>query len=417
MLPYLADVYANPSGSHRFARRARRAIDESPRRRRRGARRPTERGGVHRMRDRERQHGDPRSSPSHAAVSPCARLPNTMPSSTSSNRSAAPSCRSTGSPASTSRPWQRCSIEHAPPVESVAVVSVMAVNNEVGTVTDIAAAAEVVRRHAPGALFHTDAVQAPSWLDLRDITPHVDLLALSAHKFGGPKGVGVLVERGGPRIDPLIIGGGQERERRSGTHNVAGHRGCRHGPAAHRHRTGHRDPTAHRSARPTGRRTRRTARRRARDHPAERERAGVEKVAGSAHVCIGGVESEALLYPARRGGCVRIGGLCVCERGDGTVACAGSDGRRPRRRARRAPAQPRTCDDRRRRRTRDRRDQLGGHPSAQPQRRVVATGQSADWTTTGVLPPQSPPARDRSWQIVSRVMNRMPHWRVITGRS
>ena len=98
----------------------------------------------------------------------------------------------------------------------------MAVNNEVGTITDIAAVARVVRRHAPDALLHTDAVQSACWLDLREITPHVDLLSLSAHKFGGPKGVGVLVERGGPKVDPLIIGGGQERERRSGTHNTAG---------------------------------------------------------------------------------------------------------------------------------------------------------------------------------------------------
>ncbi len=104
----------------------------------------------------------------------------------------------------------------------VAVVSVMAVNNEVGTVTDLADVARVVRRHAPDALLHTDAVQAASWLDLRDVIAHVDLLALSAHKFGGPKGVGVLIERGGPKVDPLIIGGGQERERRSGTHNTAG---------------------------------------------------------------------------------------------------------------------------------------------------------------------------------------------------
>ena len=81
---------------------------------------------------------------------------------------------------------------------------------------------DLVRRRAPQALVHTDAVQAACWLDLREIAPHVDLLALSAHKFGGPKGVGVLVERGGPKVAPLIMGGGQERERRSGTHNVAG---------------------------------------------------------------------------------------------------------------------------------------------------------------------------------------------------
>ncbi len=104
----------------------------------------------------------------------------------------------------------------------VSLVSVMAVNNEVGTITDLAEVATVVHKSAPNAVIHTDAVQAACWLDLRAITPHVDLLSLSAHKFGGPKGVGVLVARGRSAFAPMLVGGGQERERRSGTHNVAG---------------------------------------------------------------------------------------------------------------------------------------------------------------------------------------------------
>jgi cysteine desulfurase len=172
----------------------------------------------------------------------------------------------------------------------VAIVSVMAVNNEVGTLTDIQAVSRVVRRHAPDALLHTDAVQAACWLDLRDVTPHVDLLSLSAHKFGGPKGVGVLVERGGPRIDPLIIGGGQERERRSGTQNTAGIVAT---AVALRCTDADRDAEA---IRLTDLRNRLVAGLQSgldgvlETVPPER------KVAGSAHVCILGVESEALLY-------------------------------------------------------------------------------------------------------------------------
>jgi cysteine desulfurase len=104
----------------------------------------------------------------------------------------------------------------------VRLVTVMAVNNEVGTITDMAAVSALVRRLAPQALLHTDAIQAAHWIDLRTIAPLVDLMSLSAHKFGGPKGVGVLTISDRAAFSPLLRGGGQERERRSGTHNVAG---------------------------------------------------------------------------------------------------------------------------------------------------------------------------------------------------
>src|SRR5205823_7194887 len=68
----------------------------------------------------------------------------------------------------------------------------------------------------------TDAVQAMAWLDVAADAASADCISVSAHKFGGPKGVGALVVRGDIALEPLILGGGQERDRRSGTHNVAG---------------------------------------------------------------------------------------------------------------------------------------------------------------------------------------------------
>ncbi|MCU1487191.1 MAG: Cysteine desulfurase [Actinomycetia bacterium] len=99
----------------------------------------------------------------------------------------------------------------------VDLVSVMLVNNEVGTVQPVA---DVARR--AGGLVHTDAVQALPWLDVAVLAADAHLVSVSAHKVGGPQGVGALVVREGVRLTPLLRGGGQERERRSGTHNVAG---------------------------------------------------------------------------------------------------------------------------------------------------------------------------------------------------
>jgi cysteine desulfurase len=289
MLPFFADTYANPSGSHRFARQARKAIDES----------------------RDVVASVLGCRPNEVVFTGCGTESDNMAITGALARSSGVAV----CPADEHHAVLEV-VEHHAGVTvgvdsagrvdvdelavaldglgardiAVAIVSVMTVNNEVGSVNDLAAVSKVVRRHAPGALIHTDAVQAPCWVDLREVTPHVDLLALSGHKFGGPKGVGVLVERGGPKIDPLIIGGGQERERRSGTHNVAGIVAM---------------ATALRLT----------------DEERETEipRIGAlrdklvnglldelddvietlpreDKVAGSAHVCIAGIESESLLF-------------------------------------------------------------------------------------------------------------------------
>jgi cysteine desulfurase len=105
--------------------------------------------------------------------------------------------------------------------DSTAVVSVMMVNNETGTVQDIPSISEAVKRVNPDALVHTDAVQAfgSETVDVDELG--VDLLTLTAHKFGGPKGAGILYVRDGTPLEPVIHGGGQELGRRSGTHDVA----------------------------------------------------------------------------------------------------------------------------------------------------------------------------------------------------
>jgi len=106
--------------------------------------------------------------------------------------------------------------------DTTALVSVMAANNEVGTLQPLDQVAALVRRRAPAAALHTDAVQAAPYLDLPAVAGGCDLVSLSAHKLGGPKGVGALVVRAPLRLAPMLHGGGQEQERRSGTHDVAG---------------------------------------------------------------------------------------------------------------------------------------------------------------------------------------------------
>ena len=102
------------------------------------------------------------------------------------------------------------------------LVSVMLANNEVGTVQDISRIASLVRSRNPGTLVHTDAVQALGKLPLAARELGVDLLSVSGHKVNGPKGTGALYVRQGVILAPQITGGGHERNRRSGTENVAG---------------------------------------------------------------------------------------------------------------------------------------------------------------------------------------------------
>jgi cysteine desulfurase len=103
--------------------------------------------------------------------------------------------------------------------DDTTLVTLMMANNEVGTLHPVRELAE--RAHRRGALFHTDAVQAIGWIPLNVHDLGVDALTLSGHKIGAPKGSGAVFVRSGLAIEPLLHGGGQEGDRRSGTENVA----------------------------------------------------------------------------------------------------------------------------------------------------------------------------------------------------
>lgn len=217
MEPYGELMYANPSGSHRFAREARQVIDE--------ARdvvaevigcKPGEviftsggtEGANSAVLGATRKLGGTAvcAATEHHAVLHCVEHVNGVVVPVTSDGPVDPDVVR----------------ETLRTTKDVSVVSMMAVNNETGAINNLELISHAVRRQAPNAAFHTDAVQAACWLDLRNLWSFVDVLTLSAHKFGGPKGMGIMVLREGVTLEPLILGGGQERDRRSGTHNVAG---------------------------------------------------------------------------------------------------------------------------------------------------------------------------------------------------
>jgi cysteine desulfurase len=299
MLPFLSERFANPSGSHRFARDARRAVDEA----------------------RDRVADAIGCRPGEVVFTGCGtEADNAAITGAVHKRGGRAVC-----PAAEHHAVLHTVEQHGGtivPVDAaarvradalaealgadVAVVSVMAVNNEIGSITDIAAVSGVVREHAPDALLHTDAIQAACWLDLRDIWPHVDLMSLSGHKFGGPKGVGVLAVREGVSLDPIIVGGGQERERRSGTHNVAGIVATSVALAA---------TDAERAdeiVRIAALRDRLVAGLAAAVPGLRETVAPADKVAGAAHVLVEGIESESLLYMLDQAGvCASAASACA----------------------------------------------------------------------------------------------------------
>ena len=188
----------------------------------------------------------------------------------------------------------------------VSVVSLQLANQETGVIQPLEHLAALVRRRAPNAVLHTDAVQAAPWLDLAQDAGAADILSVSGHKWGGPQGIGALGFRPGAALRPVVHGGGQERELRSGTQNVAGAVGL---AAAARASAQSRPGTSERVAA-------------MRDELATRIRAGVprcletgassRRTPGHLHMVFPGVESESLLVLLDEAGvCASAGSACA----------------------------------------------------------------------------------------------------------
>lgn len=298
MLPFLSERFANPSGAHRFAREARRAIDEA---------RDAVADAVGVAPGEVVFTGGGTESDNTAILGAVAGGGVAVCPAAEHHAVLAPVEHVGGIVVGVDATGHVELDRLADALDAdTAVVSVMAVNNEVGTISDLAAVSALVREGAPQAVLHTDAVQAACWLDLQAIAPLVDAISLSAHKFGGPKGVGVLTVRDGVRLAPLIRGGGQERERRSGTHNVGGI-----------------VATAVALAETDRKRDEETARVAAlRDRLLDGLRSRLDgvietvprgrAVAGVAHVCIEGIESESLLFLLDEAGvCASAASACA----------------------------------------------------------------------------------------------------------
>jgi len=302
MLDWLGGRFGNPSGAHRVARAARRAVDE--------ARDVV--ADVVGCRPGEVIFTSGGTEADNLAVlgAHAARPGRVVASAIEHEAVLAAVAQVDGSLVAVDRSG-RIDIEALDAVlgPDVSVVSVMAANNEVGTIQPIGEVAELVRRRAPDAVLHTDAVQAAAWLDLHEVAAAADLVAISSHKVGGPQGVGALVARGGVPLRARALGGGQERELRSGTHDVAGIVGFAAALAA---------AAAEREAE-----RRRVAALR------DRLAAGLAAVVpglvdtvggvtacpqlpGTLHVCVPGVESDALLFLLDEAGvCASAASACA----------------------------------------------------------------------------------------------------------
>ncbi len=223
MMPYLTEVYGNPSSLYRIGGRAKEAVEAARENiaRNLGAKRPSEiyftsggsesdnwalKGAAHALRSKGKNHIITSKFEHHAILHTCEAL------------------EKEGFEVTYLDVYEN-GIVHPEDVESAikdttAIVSIMYANNEIGTIQPIPEIGEICRRHK--VLFHTDAVQAAGYVKINVEEQNIDLLSMTAHKIHGPKGCGLLYVRQGVKLENLIEGGAQESGRRAGTENVAG---------------------------------------------------------------------------------------------------------------------------------------------------------------------------------------------------
>ncbi len=223
MMPYLTEVYGNPSSLYRIGGAAKEAIEKSRENiaRNLGAKFPSEifftsggsesdnwalKGVCHALKAKGKKHIITSKFEHHAILHTCQSL------------------EKEGFEVTYLDVYEN-GIVHPEDVENAiredtAIVSIMYANNEIGTIQPISEIGAICKKH--GVLFHTDAVQAAGFVRINVAEQNIDLLSMTAHKLHGPKGCGLLYVRRGVKIDNLIDGGAQERNKRAGTENVAG---------------------------------------------------------------------------------------------------------------------------------------------------------------------------------------------------
>jgi cysteine desulfurase len=299
MAPYLQDWFANSSGAHAAARRARQAVDEA---------RDVVADALGCRPGEVVFTGSGTEADNHAILGAVRRHGGIAVGSAVEHHAVLHPVEHVGGRVVGVDSDGRIDLDALSDVldDHVTVVSLMLANNEVGTIQPLGEVASLVRARAPRAVLHTDAVQAFTWLDVVAEAAVADCISVSAHKFGGPKGVGALVVRGDVDLEPLILGGGQERDRRSGTHNVAGIVAM---AEAMRVTVAERAAVV---ARVGDQRDRLVDGLQAAIPDVHETVPRQLKVAGSAHVCIEGVESEALLFLLDRAGlCASAASACA----------------------------------------------------------------------------------------------------------